>query len=372
MRVFIASENESINAKIQNFMDRKGHECVWADHANAERAATLLMEANPTFAIVVLSPAPDRAFATLHAIRGLGQIRTLTMGPATDPQLILRALREGSDRYADESKVEIEIEHYVDKLTADGVIRTPTGKLVCVLGASGGCGSSTLAVNIAAVLAQHNKTCALYDLKPGVGDLAALLDLKPSYTLADLCVNGARFDRSVFERSLISHSSGVQLLAPPRTLAEVRQVTPEGIRQAINMARMSFAAVVVDLDDCFHEEQVQALQLADTVILVLRLDFTSLRNAQRVLEHLEQIGLKREDVQVVVNRFGQPKELPSGIAEAALKTKIAHYIPDEPKTINRCNNNGVPAVLDSPRATVSKAIAQLAARFNGQAPKAQA
>jgi pilus assembly protein CpaE len=308
--------------------------------------------------------------ALLEAVRGVSQMRMLSVGPATDPQLILRALRQGSDRYGDETNVESELDHYIAKLTAEGVIQAPTGKFLCVLGASGGCGSSTLAVNLATVLAQQQKSCALYDLKPGVGDLAALLDLKPSYTLADLCVNGARFDRAIFERSLIKNDSGVHLLAPPRTMQEIRVVTPDGVRQAVNMARMAFGYVVADLDDCVHEEQVQALQLADAVLLVLRLDFTSLRNAQRVLEHLEAIGLKREDVHIVVNRFGQPKELPSGIAEQALKMKIAHFIPDDPKTVNRANNNGVPAVMESPRATVSKSIMQLAARFNGQMLKA--
>lgn len=371
MRVFIASENEAVNARIQNHLTRKGHDCIWAPLGSAESAAVQLTETNPSFSVFVLAPAPERTLSILGAVRGVAQMRRLAVGPATDAQLILRSLREGCDQYADESNLEVELDHYIGRLTAEGVIQAPTGKLLCVLGASGGCGSSTLAVNLATVLAQNKNSCVLYDMKPGVGDLAALLDLKPTFTLADLCVNGARFDKAIFEHSLAKHQqSGVHLLAPPRTLKEVRQVTPEGIRHAVNMARMAFTFVVADLDDCFHEEQVQALQLADTLLLVLRLDFTSLRNAQRVLEHLEAVGLKRDDVQVVVNRFGQPKELASGIAEQALKMKITHFIPDDPKTINRSNNNGVPAVIESPRAPVAKSIMQLAARFSSQGVKA--
>ncbi len=370
MRVFVASENETLNAKIQSHLARKGHDCTFADLNSPDTAAAALTESNPSFAVFVLSPEPEKALAILEALRGVAHMRRLAIGPATDAQLILRSLHEGCDQYADEAKVEVELDLYINKLTNEGIIQAATGKLICVLGASGGCGSSTLAVNLATVLAQNKNSCVLYDMKPGVGDLAALLDLKPTFTLADLCVNGARFDKSIFERSLAKNdASGVHLLAPPRTLKEVRQVTPEGIRQAVNMGRMAFSTVVADLDDCFHEEQVQALQLADTVILVLRLDFTSLRNAQRVLEHMEQVGLKRESVQIVVNRFGQPKELASGIAEQALKMKITHFIPDDPKTVNRSNNNGIPAVVESPRAAVSKSIMQLAARFNNAAAR---
>ena len=103
------------------------------------------------------------------------------------------------------------------------------------------------------------------------------------------------------------------------------------------------------------------------VLVVLRLDFTSLRNSPACLEHLEHLGIERDRVRLVVNRHGQPKEMPASKAEEALGLKITHYIPDDPKTVNRANNNGVP--LD-PRgafgAGLSKSLVKLAASVNGQ------
>jgi pilus assembly protein CpaE len=68
----------------------------------------------------------------------------------------------------------------------------------------------------------------------------------------------------------------------------------------------------------------------------------------------------------VVNRYGQPKEVPASKAEEALGVKIAHYIPDDPKTVNRANNNGVPLILEAPSARVSRSVLKLAASVNGQ------
>jgi pilus assembly protein CpaE len=166
-------------------------------------------------------------------------------------------------------------------------------------------------------------------------------------------------DRVVFERSLTRHRSGVHLLAPPLTLAEIARVTPKGVRQALSIARTLYPFVVVDLDDCFHEEQAQALRMADLVLLVLRLDFTSLRNMRRTMDHLDQLGIHRERVRLIVNRYGQAKELPSAKAEEVLGLKIFHYIPEDAKTVNLANNNGIPAVLDSPKASVSRSFAKL-------------
>jgi pilus assembly protein CpaE len=123
---------------------------------------------------------------------------------------------------------------------------------------------------------------------------------------------------------------------------------------------------VVDLDHSFREEQTVALRQADIVLLVLRLDFTSLRNCRRTLDHLEQLGVDRDRVRLVVNRYGQPKEVPAAKAEEALGLKIAHFVPDDPRTVNRANNNGVPLILEAPSARVSKSVVKLAASVNGQ------
>ena len=124
--------------------------------------------------------------------------------------------------------------------------------------------------------------------------------------------------------------------------------------------------MVVDLEDCFHEEQLLVLRQAAAVLLVTRLDFTSLRNVRRTLEHLERMGVERERVRLVVNRYGQAREVPAAKAEEALGMKIAHYIPEDAKTINRANNNGVPAVIEAPSMKVCRSMTRLAISVNGR------
>ena len=155
-------------------------------------------------------------------------------------------------------------------------------------------------------------------------------------------------------------------LAAPRTFADVSHITPEGIHQAIAHARAAFPYVVLDIDHSYHEEQAEALSQADQVLLILRLDFTSLRNARRALDYLDQIGVSRTKIQLVVNRYGQPKEVAASKAEEALNVKINYYVPDDPKTVNRANNNGVPLITEAPSAKVTKSILALAANVNRQ------
>jgi pilus assembly protein CpaE len=269
----------------------------------------------------------------------------------------------------DETELEAEFGTALGQIQTGLAAQEEPGKVIAVLAPNGGSGSSTLAVNVATVLANQHKSSLLIDMKLYAGDLAALLDLKPTYTLADLCQNVEQMDRTMFERSLVHHTSGTHLLAPPHSFADVAHVTPEGVRQALALGRSLFPYAVADLDHTFAPEQVEVLRQAEVVLLVMRLDFAALRNTQRTLDYLAQLGIVNDRVRLVVNRHGQPKEVPAAKAEQALGRKIFHYVPEDSRTVNRANNNGVPVVLESPSAGVSRSVTKLAASINGRAHK---
>jgi pilus assembly protein CpaE len=335
--------------------------CLAPNLISFDQAEETLARGQVSMLVVVLSPFPDRALNLLRKIRSQVAGPVLAVGLASDSKLILRALHEGADHYLDETDLEAQLDAVLQRLQIkEEVVRQPTGRVISLLGASGGTGASTLAVNLAGVLARDAGRCALIDLKPGVGDLAALLDLKPAHNLADLCLNAGRMDRAMFESALARHTSGVHLLAPPLMYEDIRLVTAQGVNKTLHLARDAFRFTVVDLEDCYHEEQVAVLRQTDFILLVFRLDFTSLRSTKRILDYLEQAGIGGERVRLVINRYGQAKELPLSQAEDALGCKIAFIVPDDPKTINAANNAGEPAVFRSPSAKVAQSIMQLA------------
>jgi pilus assembly protein CpaE len=322
-----------------------------------ESAPHYLGRAEADLVIFLLSPALERSLAVLGEVRGQTRARVLALGPATDPKLILRSLRNGADEYLDEADLDAELEGGLRR--GQGGTAAP-GRLLALLAPSGGSGSSTLAVNVATVLARSQGRSLLLDLNLECGDLATLLDLKPAHDLAELCHNAEQLDRTMFERSLAAHVGGAHLLAAPRTLGDVGLVTPDGLRRVLVLARALFPFLVADLDHTFREELAEVLRQADAVLLVLRLDFTCLRNAKKALDYLGQLSVPADRIRLVVNRLGQAKEVPAARAEQALGLKVFHAVPDDPKTVNRANNNGVPAVLDNPGARVCRSLTRLA------------
>jgi pilus assembly protein CpaE len=368
MQALVISDHEPTTRRIREALLREGHDCPAGNLLIPDLAADRLAQAQPELIVIALAPHSERGLEVLAQVHQLVPCPILAVGPTGDAKLVLRALRAGAEDFIEEAEVEGELAAAIGRLRRAVGGPAEPARTIAVLAPNGGSGSSTLAVNVATVLAKKYQSTLLMDLKLHAGDLAALLDLRPTHTLAELCQQSAHMDRTMFERSLARHSSGVQLLAPPRFLTDVAFVTPEGVRQTLNLARTLFPFVIVDLDHSFAPEQVQVLKQADVILLVLRLDFTCLRNTQRVLEYLDQLGVSRERVRLIVNRYGQAKEVPFGKAEEALGLKVAHYVPEDAKTVNRANNSGVPVVLESPSTKVAKSLTALAASVNGRHP----
>jgi pilus assembly protein CpaE len=369
MNALLFTDDETTGAEIHRVLLRNGVNCPASNFVRTELAAEYLVKTQADLVVVAMPDDPGRAISVLGALENLSRregMYVLAVGPASDPKMLLRALRGTIDDYLDITELATEMEAALARWRSSRASRVDAGRVITLLAPSGGSGSSTLSANLAALLARQHKSVALIDMKLETGDLAALLDLKPTHTLADLCQNLTRLDRTFFERLLTRHESGVHLLAPPRHYGDVALITPEGVQKVIELARLGFPYVVVDLDHSFRPEQAEVLRQSQLILLVLRLDFPSLRNAHRAIEYMDDLGISRGRIRLVVNRHGQPKEISPARAEEALGMKVFHLVPDDPKAVNRASNNGVPVVLEEPRANVSRSLAKLAIGVNGR------
>jgi pilus assembly protein CpaE len=309
--------------------------------------------------VFFLSRNPTRGLEILRRLRPRVPGPLLVVGGLDDPKQILRVLQEGADLFLDEAELVSEFEAALRRLQHKPEPNVRTGDLFGVVSASGGSGVSTVAVNLAVVLAQAHKKSMLIDLKTGRGDLPSLLDLNPQFSLPDVCLNEARMDQAMFEKMLVRHHTGVHLLGSSNDLSRIRTVTAHGVQHALTLARKMFPATVVDLEDCHHLEQIAVLEQASTVLVVCRLDFNSVRNTRNLLEHLSGLRIVKDRIRIVVNMHGMPNELPVEEAECALASKVAVFIPHDPTTVNAANNTGVPLVLKAPGSKVAQRIAQL-------------
>lgn len=369
MRMLIASDDQPFAQQVQTMLVDQGLECPAGHVVGLDAIADRSGLARPDLIVFMLPDDPRAGLPALRETRNtLPHVRMLAIGPATDPKLILETLKQGADEFLDRENAEAELSGAVDRLRslhAHREDRPRAGRVVALLSPSGGSGASTLAASIATTLAQECGDCGLIDLRMGVGDQAAMFDLRPGRTLADLCDHVTRLDQSLFEQFLVRHASGVWLLAAPTQRADLARVTCKGVRRALALARVRFSHVVVDMGNILNGEQIEALWQADWILLVLRLDFTSVRNTRRIMDALAELGIGRDRMRLVVNALGQRRQLEVEQAEAAVGMKIHHQVPYDAGSVHAAINSGVPLVLCRRFRRISRSIKALAHSVNG-------
>ena len=114
---------------------------------------------------------------------------------------------------------------------------------------------------------------------------------------------------------------------------------------------------------------LEVLIQSDLILLVIKPDVVSLRNAKRLLDRLEWLGISSQSIRIVLIRVGQPGEVPTAKVEAALRSKVFHVVPEDLKVVNSCNNMGVPVTKEAPDRDTPRPSTASCRRFTQCSPR---
>jgi pilus assembly protein CpaE len=290
-----------------------------------------------------------------------------------DADLVVRAMRAGMREFLwkplpPEQLGEI-LQRVGSEACTDG---RRLGRLFVVVGTCGGVGATTLATNLAVELAQiegwvgapnpvARPRVALVDLDFRFGQAAIQLDAQPAYTIAELCESPERIDPQMIERAMFKHPSGVHLLARPADFAQAEQISAAQAAGVLATLQEHYDFVVVDMPMRFDSSARAVFDMADTYLLVLQLLVPSVRNADRILQALDQSGYASERIRLVCNRFGRESGyLETADVEATLRRKLSLLLPDDWKASSTAVNMGAPLLSHAPKAKLRLAYREIA------------
>ena len=233
------------------------------------------------------------------------------------------------------------------------------GFVVAVVGGKGGVGASMVAVNLALALRQQSRAgVVLVDAAQG-GTVDIMLNLQSAQGVGGLLPRLEELEGADFEAILTPHASGVQaLLLHEQGAAET--VGAEAVRKILLALRRLRDFVVVDAPLGMDESAATILELADRVLLVLTPEITSLRGARLWLEQAARMGVSRERVVPVLNRFPQRGGLQRRDIENAMGLAMQATIPDDIRLVTYSINRGVPLAESHKTSAVARQLSSLA------------
>jgi pilus assembly protein CpaE len=191
-------------------------------------------------------------------------------------------------------------------IPAEGIpVSRKLGKMVAFIGARGGVGTTTLAINLAWYLADRQKRrVLLLDLDVQTGDCALALNVTPTPGLSDALANPLRIDGVFLERAMTAHSERLFVLSAEEPLRAEVNFPAEAIETLIGVLRTQFHYVIVDVPRLPGAPYRRSLDMADIRVIVADQTLRSVRDTVRLQAALGE-GRAVHSNLLVVNRNGE-------------------------------------------------------------------
>jgi pilus assembly protein CpaE len=379
LRLAIVDPNDNSRTQLKNML--LGMDIVWleAECSRYEFFSDVIGQTKPDIGVIAIDSNPEKGLKLLEQVRDIApDCSLLVVSTSTDGQTILRAMRGGAKEFLTHPVKVEDLIAALDRISAakfgTGDGRGRTCHVIAVCGATGGVGSTSLAVNLGCILAQQERnSVVLVDLDMALGDADVCLDSIPDYTLVDVAENISRLDFSLLKRSLTKHASGLYLLPRPVQLQDTAHVTPDDLTRVLGLLKASFTHMVIDLSKGYTALDLVALKSAKDVLLVTQLDLPCLRNVVRLMLSFAEDEALKAKVKIVVNRVGLDNgSISLKKAQETMGREIFWQLPNDYRTMVEVRNNGVPLIEQAPKASITQAMAALAESLTGEKQKTEA
>jgi pilus assembly protein CpaE len=318
-----------------------------------------LQQMRPDIVLVDIAAGdPDSGIAAVE-ILAKESVAIFAVGGLSQPQVIIRAMRAGACEFLDRdlaSSTLLEAFARLHSSLQGNKSGGTRGKLITVMSAKGGCGATTVAVNVAVALQKRCSHVALVDLAP-LGHASLHLNVRPQFGLVDALRNLHRMDASLLDGFMTELPGGLRLLAGLSVPASL-EVETSDLVLLFDLLLDHYKYVVVDASNRMDKSSHTVCDLSELVLLVVQADVSSLWSAGRVRDFLGGDPANSR-VQLLVNRYRKIAGFSDEDAQAATNCRIFWKIPNQFNAVGPAIDRGNPVALQS-NSEIARSFTELA------------
>jgi pilus assembly protein CpaE len=336
--------------------------------------AKLLHDSPVNLVFFHLDPQPAAVLEVIEQVSArFHDLALIAISHETGPEAILAPMRAGCDQFVCEPIEPDDLASAVSRVASRRLLSTTKSRCICVVGASGGVGATSIACNLSLELGHlTERDCGLVDLDLQFGNVAVNFDADPKYSIYDLAVSSGEMDRGILVSTLTNLPCKVSMLTRPEKIEQCEHVTPEMIQHVLELMGDLYENVVVDVPGHFDPQTIAAFTRADLILVVCQMLVPNIRSAQRLFEALQRVGLPADRIELVVNRSGgRAGRLSLKDVEETIRKPLFACIPNDYQFVARSIDVGRPIAALDPNNPVRSAIRKMAKKIiagNAAAP----
>ena len=296
------------------------------------------------------------------------------VGVGADESGVLAAMRVGCREFVREDSPATEARAAIARLVekAPPLPAVPRGRLLALLGARPGVGTTAAAVHAALQLkGAVTEEVLLLDFGFPQGDASLYLDTKQFYSFADALRSARRFDHALIKTAFVRHPSGLAVLPLPQNLAELQGVSPSELLNLLALLKFYFRYIVADLGGFLGIDfMLHVLGMADEALLVCEQNVPACHSAAQLLKRLEDKGYDHQRVRLVIGKHDTRLGMPTRQVAKLLDLELRGQLPNRPYALIECINEGKSLFDRRPDDPYLRAMAALLRPFAGPAGNA--
>jgi pilus assembly protein CpaE len=364
----IASSDSASSAQLLASLQQNGLVSTiqqWTVHSDKPQELTGIL---PDVVLLDLGRDPGPYFALATQIRKLQPTVHIVACSAVfppDQYLLMDAMRCGVQDFIAKPVMPMELRELLNRFQETRPMKRSSERLIVLMGAKGGVGTTTVAVNLGAQLCSFaKKRTVLLDFARPLGNAHLLLDMHPRFGIRDAVENLERLDSHFLAGLLTHHKSNLELLGGALHPEEWQTIPVAPLERVVNVAQADFDSVLMDLGSQFSSDWSPILQMARMILLVTETNVPSLWNLNRRMQALAGIGVNPERIRVIVNRWHKGDEETLKAIESDNKYSVLTHLPNDFRKAIASFNLGVP-LMENHDNVLTNHYRQLASQITG-------
>ena len=323
-----------------------------------------LGDSEVTAGIVDIDPNPTEVLAELEAMTSANpNLCTIVVSENITQDLILAAMQAGARHFLQKGTVHAELSGVMGRLLTHSCAKRKTGSITTVFSASGGCGATTVALNVANELRlKAAKPVLVIDLDRCYGAASAFLDIKSDYGIDDVLTYEGKIDKHLIQSSSCSYKDDFHVLLSAAGTAKksTRDIDPECLKDVLQACRQGYTHTVIDAPRMDDQTVKVLTELSDFTIVVFQLTLKDLKFARSIITMFKDLGLSEDKIIPLANRFKKRGALIDiDDSKRALGAGNVRSIRSDWRSAMNCLNNGKTLADAAPRSPMRKDFQKL-------------
>ncbi len=378
IRIVVVDDSPEVISNIERLLYFEPDIEVVGTANDGEVGYQVVRETRPDVVLLDINmPGMDGLTAAQAITSSLPGIQVIMMSIQDDMEYVRRAMLAGARDYVlkpldiDEVPAKVRQVHGTVRVSSErpgeaAPEEAEPGQVVTVFGPRGGCGCTTIAINLALALrAFTRRKVVIVDGALQFGDVAVMLNLHDQRNIAELARHVDEMDAAFANDMTVAHSSGVRALLAPRRPEMAELVTGECMRRTLSGLSEKFDFVVLDGGHQFTEAILAAIDETDRLLLVTTPDIPSIKSTRLMLEVLDALEALEDQRHLVISQAGRRYGVKAEDVERSLGMKALACLPYDEAGPLLAANQGRPMYEMDPETPLCRALLELGKSVTG-------